>query len=67
MALVEQNQSDMSCSLDNPEGCEACGSRVLRWENIVEVTANRSMLPALEQKIIHLFIANATPHGVAFC
>jgi ribonucleoside-diphosphate reductase alpha chain len=26
MALVEQNQSDMSCSLDNPEGCEACGS-----------------------------------------
>ncbi|TGE13427.1 ribonucleoside-diphosphate reductase subunit alpha [Hymenobacter elongatus] len=26
MALVEQNQSDMSCSLDNPDGCEACGS-----------------------------------------
>ncbi|GAB2690692.1 ribonucleoside-diphosphate reductase [Hymenobacter frigidus] len=26
MALVEQNQSDMSCSLDNPEDCEACGS-----------------------------------------
>jgi ribonucleoside-diphosphate reductase alpha chain len=26
MALVEQNQCDMSCSLDNPEGCEACGS-----------------------------------------
>lgn len=22
----EQNASDMSCSLDNPEGCEACGS-----------------------------------------
>ena len=22
----EQNWSDMSCSLDNPEGCEACGS-----------------------------------------
>ena len=26
MALIEQNQSDMSCSLDNPDGCEACGS-----------------------------------------
>ena len=26
LALVEQNQSDMSCSLDNPEACEACGS-----------------------------------------
>ena len=26
MALIEQNQSDMSCSLDNPEDCEACGS-----------------------------------------
>jgi len=26
MSLVEQNQSDMSCSLDNPEDCEACGS-----------------------------------------
>ena len=26
LALVEQNQSDMSCSLDNPENCEACGS-----------------------------------------
>ncbi|WP_310394731.1 ribonucleoside-diphosphate reductase subunit alpha [Hymenobacter sp.] len=26
MALVEQNQSDMSCSLDNPDACEACGS-----------------------------------------
>jgi len=26
MALVEQNQSDMSCSLDNPADCEACGS-----------------------------------------
>jgi len=22
----EQNASDMSCSLDNPEACEACGS-----------------------------------------
>ncbi|GAA4016519.1 ribonucleoside-diphosphate reductase subunit alpha [Hymenobacter fastidiosus] len=26
MAMVEQKQSDMSCSLDNPEDCEACGS-----------------------------------------
>jgi len=26
MALVEQNQADMSCSLDNPDACEACGS-----------------------------------------
>ena len=26
LAMVEQNQSDMSCSLDNPENCEACGS-----------------------------------------
>ncbi len=26
LALVEQNQSDMSCSLDNPDACEACGS-----------------------------------------
>ena len=26
LAMVEQNQSDMSCSLDNPEDCEACGS-----------------------------------------
>jgi len=26
MALIEQNQSDMSCSLDNPEACEAYGS-----------------------------------------
>ena len=26
LALIEQNQSDMSCSLDNPENCEACGS-----------------------------------------
>ena len=26
LALIEQNQSDMSCSLDNPEDCEACGS-----------------------------------------
>jgi len=24
--MVEQNQSDMSCSLDNPDACEACGS-----------------------------------------
>jgi len=24
--MVEQKQSDMSCSLDNPEDCEACGS-----------------------------------------
>jgi ribonucleoside-diphosphate reductase alpha chain len=23
---VEQNQSDMACSLDNPDACEACGS-----------------------------------------
>jgi ribonucleoside-diphosphate reductase alpha chain len=22
----DQNRSDMSCSLDNPEACEACGS-----------------------------------------
>jgi hypothetical protein len=22
----DQKMSDMSCSLDNPEGCEACGS-----------------------------------------
>jgi ribonucleoside-diphosphate reductase alpha chain len=22
----EQNQSDLACSLDNPDGCEACGS-----------------------------------------
>jgi ribonucleoside-diphosphate reductase alpha chain len=26
MALVEQNQADMACSLDNPDACEACGS-----------------------------------------
>ena len=26
LALIEQNQSDMSCSLDNPDACEACGS-----------------------------------------
>ena len=26
LALVEQNQSDMACSLDNPDACEACGS-----------------------------------------
>lgn len=25
-ALAAKNVSDMSCSLDNPEGCEACGS-----------------------------------------
>lgn len=24
--VVEQNWSDMNCSLDDPEGCEACGS-----------------------------------------
>jgi ribonucleoside-diphosphate reductase alpha chain len=24
--VVNQNMSDMQCSLDNPEGCEACGS-----------------------------------------
>jgi ribonucleoside-diphosphate reductase alpha chain len=24
--VKEQNASDMSCSLDDPEGCEACGS-----------------------------------------
>ncbi|HEY9805403.1 MAG TPA: hypothetical protein V6D04_02455, partial [Candidatus Obscuribacterales bacterium] len=24
--VAAQNQSDMVCSLDNPEGCEACGS-----------------------------------------
>jgi len=23
---LEQNQSDMVCSLDNPDACEACGS-----------------------------------------
>ena len=23
---IEQNQADMSCSLDNPDACEACGS-----------------------------------------
>ncbi|HRI80309.1 MAG TPA: ribonucleoside-diphosphate reductase subunit alpha, partial [Cyclobacteriaceae bacterium] len=22
----QQNRADMACSLDNPEGCEACGS-----------------------------------------
>jgi len=26
MVMAEQNQSDMSCSLDNPDTCEACGS-----------------------------------------
>ncbi|HEY8401091.1 MAG TPA: ribonucleoside-diphosphate reductase subunit alpha [Cytophagaceae bacterium] len=26
LAMKAQNMSDMSCSLDNPEGCEACGS-----------------------------------------
>ncbi|MBC7390541.1 MAG: ribonucleoside-diphosphate reductase subunit alpha [Opitutaceae bacterium] len=26
MVLKEQNASDMACSLDNPEACEACGS-----------------------------------------
>ena len=26
LSLVEQNQSDMACSLDNPDACEACGS-----------------------------------------
>ena len=26
MVLKEQNASDMACSLDNPESCEACGS-----------------------------------------
>ena len=26
MLVAAQNQSDMSCSLDNPEACEACGS-----------------------------------------
>ena len=26
LAMVEQKQSDMSCSLDNPADCEACGS-----------------------------------------
>jgi ribonucleoside-diphosphate reductase alpha chain len=25
-ADAAQNQSDMACSLDNPEACEACGS-----------------------------------------
>jgi ribonucleoside-diphosphate reductase alpha chain len=25
-SLAAKNVSDMSCSLDNPEGCEACGS-----------------------------------------
>ena len=24
--LKEQNSSDMACSLDNPDACEACGS-----------------------------------------
>ncbi|MCC6691112.1 MAG: ribonucleoside-diphosphate reductase subunit alpha [Bacteroidia bacterium] len=24
--LIEQRKAEMSCSLDNPEGCEACGS-----------------------------------------
>jgi ribonucleoside-diphosphate reductase alpha chain len=24
--LAAKNISDMACSLDNPEGCEACGS-----------------------------------------
>ena len=24
--LVDKNMDDISCSLDNPEGCEACGS-----------------------------------------
>jgi ribonucleoside-diphosphate reductase alpha chain len=26
VSTVEQNKSDMACSLDDPEGCEACGS-----------------------------------------
>lgn len=26
LAAVEQKKSDMACSLDDPEGCEACGS-----------------------------------------
>jgi ribonucleoside-diphosphate reductase alpha chain len=26
LANMEQNKSDMACSLDNPESCEACGS-----------------------------------------
>ncbi|AWM34144.1 ribonucleoside-diphosphate reductase subunit alpha [Hymenobacter nivis] len=26
MLVAAQNQSDMSCSLDNPDACEACGS-----------------------------------------
>ncbi|WP_019946832.1 ribonucleoside-diphosphate reductase subunit alpha [Hymenobacter aerophilus] len=26
LTVSAQNQSDMSCSLDDPEGCEACGS-----------------------------------------
>ncbi len=26
VAAVEQKKSDMACSLDDPEGCEACGS-----------------------------------------
>ena len=26
MLVAAQNQTDMACSLDNPEGCEACGS-----------------------------------------
>ena len=26
MLVAAQNQTDMSCSLDNPEACEACGS-----------------------------------------
>ena len=25
-AQYEQNKSDMACSLDNPDACEACGS-----------------------------------------
>ena len=26
LLVAAQNQTDMSCSLDNPEACEACGS-----------------------------------------
>jgi ribonucleoside-diphosphate reductase alpha chain len=26
MLMKDQNASDMACSLDNPEACEACGS-----------------------------------------
>lgn len=26
LANMDQNRNDMACSLDNPEGCEACGS-----------------------------------------